>query len=329
MTASREIAIDIGGTWFRVMDGDQTHAIPSPSRLNHPLTPAADLYRQLIGLILDFAPQAGSVAISLGAATDDVTMQVVGSGPLWGDWRPPHSLYETLIRARPDLSWAIFNDVSCALAHFSTTVDPAQASHIGFLTVSSGIALRIADLDRGSITVDAAGMQGEVGHLPLPTGLRDDVSYGLDCECGGRNHVASASSGPGIRRVSLRLGITEFTTDWFSHALDQGDARAHRLLDITTEPIACLLRTIWTTQPWIGALAVGGGVPESIHSHYDAALRTHLSTTTGYTTLPPETWDPGLRVLSRHDHISNMRGAQLLARQHLTIRKARARPHAT
>lgn len=327
MTIPSDIAIDIGGTWFRVMEGDQHHKVPTPSRLNEPATPTPDLYRRLVDMILAAAPSAGTVAISLGAATDDVDGHLLGSGPLWGDWQPPHNLHETLEHARPDLSWSIFNDVSCALAHFSSTVDSAQISHIGFLTVSSGIALRIADRSSGTILVDSAGMQGEVGHLPLPARRYDDLTVGLPCECGGQDHIASVSSGPGIRRTAERLGIRGFTTEWFIQALDEQDEHAQRLLDVATEPIAELLRTLWTTQPWLGVLGIGGGVAESMPDQYDRALRLHLASGTGYSALASQTWESGLKVLSRDDRISNLRGAQLLAQGYLLIKRAKTLTH--
>ena len=330
MRPGADVAIDIGGTWFRVREAGQvTRRMRTPSRLNHPAAPAPELFRRLVALILDHAPRTGRVAISLGAATDDVAKRLIGSGPLWGDWRPVEDIQTVLESARSDLSWFIFNDVSCALADFSTTVDPALTSHVGFLTVSSGIALRIADLDNRIIPVDEAGMQGEVGHLPLPVTSSTDLTTGLRCECGGRGHLASVASGPGIRRVSERLGMDAFSIEWFIGALDRQDERAHAILDAATEPIAELIRALWTTQPWIGVLGVGGGVPESIPVHYRNALRTHLAAATGYTALSAAIWTSGLRVLSAQDHISNLRGAQLLAQGHLTITRAKAQEYGT
>lgn len=327
MTIPSDIAIDIGGTWFRVMEGEEHGKVLTPSRLNEPTTPAPDLYRRLIDMILAAAPSMGTVAISLGAATDDVEGRLLGSGPLWGDRQPPHNMYETLEHARPDLSWSIFNDVSCALAHFSSSIESVQTSHIGFLTVSSGIALRVADRSSGTIFVDAAGMQGEVGHLPLTARRHDTLTAGLPCECGGQDHIASVSSGPGIRRTAERLGVRGFTTEWFIQALDEKNENAKRILEAATEPIAALLRTVWTTQPWLGVLGIGGGVAESIPHHYDRAIRQHLASETGYAVLTPQVWESGLKVLSTEDRVSNLRGAQLLAQGYLLIKRAKTFTH--
>ncbi|AXL12571.1 hypothetical protein DXT68_10750 [Microbacterium foliorum] len=88
-----------------------------------------------------------------------------------------------------------------------------------------------------------------------------------------------------------------------------------------------MLRTLWTTQPWLGVLGIGGGVAESMPDHYDRALRQHLASGSGYSALAPQTWDSGLKVLSSDDRISNLRGAQLLAQGYLLIKRAKTLTH--
>ncbi|MFV4912412.1 ROK family protein [Microbacterium lacticum] len=323
MTSSNHIAIDIGGTWLRVQDGEALRKAPTPSLLNHPSADPQELYERLIDQILNAAPPDAIVSISLGAATDDVAGHVIGSGPLWGGWRPPRDLLDTLRRTRPDVTWSLFNDVSCGLAHFSSTVDTKQISHIGYLTISSGIALRIADLDTRTIVVDSSGMQGEVGHLPLSAVSLGEAAVPVPCECGGVNHIASVSSGPGIQRIAEGLGMRDFTPDRLTRALDARDPRALEILATATEPVAALIRIIWTIQPSIGLLGIGGGVIEAISDHYDRALRSHLLTGSGYSGLPRETWETGLQVLSGENSVSALRGARLLAQGYFHITKAR------
>ncbi|MGQ3383224.1 ROK family protein [Glutamicibacter sp. TV12E] len=320
--------MDIGGTWFRVLDNGIQQKTPSPSKLNKPTTPSPELYRRLVEKILDAAPSAGTVAISLGAATDDVENRILGSGPLWGNWTPPHDLLQALERERPDLNWSVFNDVSCSLAHFAKNYGNSETRHIGFLTVSSGIALRIANLESGTIVVDSSGTQGEVGHLRLPLHRDTRTVQGLTCECGGEDHIASVSSGPGIRRSAEALNMPDFTPEGFVDALNQRNDKAQKLLDTVTAPIAELLRTVWTVKPEVGLIGIGGGVPEALSEHYDQALRRHLSQDAGYASLDPRIWEQGFRTLSAENPVSNLQGAQLLAQGYLLIKKSRTLTHA-
>ncbi|MFE7506916.1 ROK family protein [Promicromonospora sp. NPDC057488] len=321
------VRVDVGGTWIRTESDGVLRRSPAPSRINHPGVPAPVLVDRLVEHLVSVAPAAGGqVVVSLGAAMDDVTGTVRGSGPLWGDWLMDRDLLGVLRRARPDVVWHVFNDVTCGLADFADAVPREAGASAGYLTISSGIGLKIADLGTRTVRVDENGLQGEVGHLPavLPPEL---AGLGhLPCECGGVGHVASVSSGPGIARVAAALGIGAYTTEWFRQAVDAGDEGAHTLLAVVTRPVAEVLRTIWVIQPWVVVVGIGGGVVEGVGGHYRTALLRHLRGAGSYAAGPADAWEHRVRLLDRPG-ADVLRGAQLLAEGALVVTRAQEADH--
>ncbi|GAA0458100.1 ROK family protein [Streptomyces olivaceiscleroticus] len=281
-------AADIGGTWVRLRTGGQdapVERLPSPSRLRHPDRSTARLRADMVELLSDRAPAGARAALSFGAAIDHLTGTVYGSAPLWGAESAPYDLAAELRRRRPDVTWHLVNDVTAALLDFAAVHAGPGTRRVAYLTVSSGIALRIADVERTRIPVDARGLQGEVGHLPVPlTDPGADVLAGLPCECGATDHLASIASGPGLTRAAHRLGLpwAEQVADRLPGALAAGDPDARRLLELCAAPVAQLLRTLWCLDPHLDLIGIGGGVAEGLGGHYAAELRRRLAAATSY-----------------------------------------------
>ncbi|MFD6027960.1 ROK family protein [Streptomyces griseoluteus] len=281
-------AADIGGSWVRMRDGGQqapAERLPSPSRLRHPDRPVHQLRAEMLQLLSDRVPAGARAVLSFGAAIDHLTGSVYGSAPLWGDESAPYDLAADLRRRRPDVTWQLVNDVTAALLDFAATHARPGTRRIAYLTVSSGIGLRIADLERTRIPVDSGGLQGEVGHLPVPLSEPGaEVLAGLPCECGATDHLASVASGPGMVRAALRLGLADAgrLPEWLPGALAAGDPGARRLLELCTAPVAHLLRTLWCLDPHLDLVGVGGGVVEGLGGHYAAEIRRRLATATSY-----------------------------------------------
>ncbi|MFF2863692.1 ROK family protein [Streptomyces rubiginosohelvolus] len=281
-------AADVGGTWVRTRARDRgctTRRTRSPSRLNHPGRDVALLRADMVELLCAQAPPGARAALSFGAAVDHLTGQVYGSAPLWGAEAEPYDLLADLRLRRPDVTWSLVNDVTAALVDFTDRHARPGTRRVGYLTVSSGIALRVADLERGRIPVDGWGLQGEVGHLPAMFTHPDPRLSGLPCDCGAPGHLASFASGPGIARVAERLGQAErggHPQEWLPDALDQGDAAARRLLRRCVEPVVNLLRALWCADPHLDLLGLGGGVVEGLGAHYADAVREGLAEATSY-----------------------------------------------
>ncbi|KPH97921.1 ROK family protein [Actinobacteria bacterium OK074] len=316
--ASGTVGIDVGGTWLRIRTDGGTERRPAPSLLNHPGRSTAELTDMLLDALLPTAPPGGRVVVSLGAAMNDATSRVYGSAPLWGDVRLRRDLVGELRRRRPDADWYVHNDVTCALADFAASVAAEGHRHVGYLTVSSGIALKVADLPARRIVVDGNGLQGEVGHLDtsVPAGFPQLLD--LPCECGGTGHVASLASGPAVPRVAHALGMSAFEPTAFAARLADRDPEAAVLLRVITYPVAQLVRWLWTTQPLLDLVGIGGGVAEGLTGHFERALHEHLEGRTNYSDGAGPRDRGAIRVL-RPGAVDPIRGAQRMADRFLDV----------
>ncbi|MBO1419185.1 ROK family protein [Streptomyces sp. FH025] len=313
-----DVGVDVGGTWLRIRSGDATERRPAPSLLNHPRLSTDELTELLLAELLGAAPaDGGRVVVSLGAAMDDRSGRVHGSAPLWGEARMERDLVGELRARRPGVGWYVHNDVTCALADFAASVAHEGHRQVGYLTVSSGIALKTADLRTRGLAVDANGLQGEVGHLQTAVPAHLPQLLGLPCECGGTGHLASVSSGPAIARVAEALGAPGFRADAFADRLAAGDPEAAALLAAVTFPVAQLVRWLRATHPLLDLVGIGGGVAEGLGPHYEGALRAQLADSSGYFEGGAPS-GPEVRVL-RPGEVEPIRGAQRMADGFLTV----------
>ncbi len=316
-------AADLGGTWLRIRrraDGTVERR-PAPSLLNFPATPVDELRARLVDSLTRAAPPAATAAISCGAALDHTTGVLYGSGPLWGPTDEPYDLAGALRRARPDVTWTLVNDLTAGLADFVHRRAGSGARRAAYLTVSSGIALRTADLRDRTIPVDENGLQGEVGHLPAASPI--DAGDPLVCECGVAGHVAAYSSGPGIERLAHRIGAEPGAARWLSAALGAGDPRAQRILRAAVAPIAGLLRAAWCLDPHLDVVGIGGGVVDGIGAPYRTALLAQLGNATGYADRGfSRRWLDRRLVFCTAGDVDCLRGAELMRDDFLTVAPA-------
>ncbi|MES5823337.1 ROK family protein [Streptomyces sp. RG80] len=320
-----EVAVDLGGTWLRIRNGSgETVRLPAPSVLNQPGEDPAALLEQLIETLADAAPAHARVAMSCGAAMDEEQGVLHGSGPLWGGGPDrPVPLRALLTARRPDVRWHLFNDVTAGLASFVERFALPHHRRVVYVTVSSGIALRTADLDERSVPVDAHGIQGEVGHLRAVSTAPDAVRA-LDCPCGGTGHVAAVSAGPALPHVAAALGIAhpERIRDELPDRLRSGDPAAHRLLSTVVEPVAEIVRTVRCLDPRIDLIGIGGGYAEGLGDPYRAELVRQVSEVRSYADRDtgPDRAAPWLR-LCRPGEVDPMAGAVALSHGRLTVTK--------
>ncbi|TDD48043.1 ROK family protein [Kribbella antibiotica] len=276
-------AADVGGTWVRMRAGSvgaPVERLRSPSILNHPGRSVEKLRADMVELLCHAAPADSQAAISFGAAIDHLTGTVFGSAPLWGAEATPYDMGAELRDRRPDVAWQLVNDVTAAVVDFAAEQSRPGVRRVGYLTLSSGIGMRIADLERMRIPVDGNGLQGEVGHLPVMSSSPE--LRGLLCECGAPDHFASIASGPGIARVAERLGLKTEIPEWLPEALAAADPQAQRLLELCVEPVAQMLRTMWCLDPHLDLIGLGGGVVEGLGAHYSDELCRQLGQATSY-----------------------------------------------
>ncbi|GAA1507107.1 ROK family protein [Sphaerisporangium rubeum] len=288
------VVLDVGGTHFRwatwSRDGGlgQIRQVPTPSVANGTAGPVEELRARLVAMMAEAVPHGGVAGVSFGAALDHRSGTVYASAPLWGACTRPFDLMGALSAARPDVRWHVVNDVTAALRHLAAGPVGRDRRKLLLVTVSTGVACRVLDLRSGLIPVDGCGLQGEIGHLPAATSVAGGPVE-LCCDCGGSNHVASFSSGPGLRRLAGVLrdrdprgwdagplaGPAPFGQALVS-ALDAGDPVAGELTRAATSPMADVTRTALCLDPELDMVAFTGGVATALGGHYRAALLGHL-----------------------------------------------------
>jgi predicted NBD/HSP70 family sugar kinase len=283
---TQAIAMDIGGTWFRsarvgadgqVMD---RRSAPALSARNHPGKTALELQDALVTYLIaearhhaGQAPGCCTVGISMGAALDHRTGVIWNSGPLWGACNIPFDLGSALRRHSPEFKWHVTNDVSAALLALVAQNEQPGGSDVCYITVSTGIAARIWSARAGGIVVDdIAGMQGEIGHLPVTAEFRGRVLH-LTCDCGGAQHLNAVSSGRGMvsvlqhvldchPEIARGLGLVlggDFAAE-IKAALERDAPYARDLLSTCLRPLAQVILSILTCNPAIARIHFGGGV---------------------------------------------------------------------
>ncbi|MDO6589135.1 hypothetical protein DS901_04235 [Loktanella sp. D2R18] len=288
--AGQAIAMDIGGTWFRSArvgaDGglSDRRSAPALSARNHPEKTAADLRAALFSYLVaearhhaDRAPGIGAVGVSMGAAMHHRTGVIWNSGPLWGACSDPFDLGSALRQRAPEFDWHVTNDVSAALLALVTGDGHPVVSDTCYITVSTGIAARIWSARAGGIVIDdIAGLQGEIGHLPVTATFRGRV-LPLTCDCGGAHHLNAVSSGRGMEAVlehvrethpgiahglGLAQGGDHITA--FGTALDRDAHFAHDILSTCLRPLAQVVLTMIAANPAIARIHFGGGVLDGL-----------------------------------------------------------------
>ncbi|MET9491147.1 ROK family protein [Nocardia sp. NPDC006630] len=292
------IVHDIGGTWWRSAIVDANGALTHPVRYpavtragtgRHPSTLRELLVRYLLDrtwTLLARYPGVRRVGISLGAAINATTGQVMASAPLWGDALDPFDLRAVLTAAEPGLIWCVASDVTCLVVAIAAQGEvQAQGWRcLTGVTVSTGIAARTIDVASGVVLVDPIhGIQGEIGHLPAlsppPPGT---VAAELICDCGATGHIAAISSGAAIERNLAQLSSILDVTDSpnppmpllarLHTALQNESASAAAFLDASTAPVALGLLYLLTIDPRVDHVYVTGGVVDMLGEHWMASL---------------------------------------------------------
>ncbi|MEU1054395.1 ROK family protein [Streptomyces sp. NPDC005876] len=323
--------IDVGGTYLRRATWSPGRGVrevtrrPSPGMRTHPGEPVPALQRRMADALCEaVGPRETVAGVSFGAALDHRGGTVYASAPLWGGHSGSFDLLGAVRERRPEVRWHIVNDVTAALLHAASAPHRREHRKLLLATVSTGVACRTLDLRTGTVPVDGAGLQGEIGHLPanpataaapaIP-GATGAATVPADsevptpgapgtvpvCDCGRPGHVAAYASGPGINRLAAlarerdpgrwagselgrRTGEGQEFEAALRAALDAGDALARDLLATATAPMADVLRTALCLDPEIDEAVLTGGVVHGLGRHYREALLGHLDRTGLYLT---------------------------------------------
>lgn len=327
------IVFDIGGTWFRsgiyTQNGSLINLSKQPAKnyKNTSFKTMNELQETLIIYIKDEVTRLKKVfpkknisyiAIAMGAALNAHNGFILNSGPLWGPDCLPFDLYNNLIQVIPRTHISIINDVSAGLLYEATQDNNKSFSKIMLVTISTGIACRIFELQKESIPVDRIhGLQGEIGHLPIRFSYKHKDMM-LKCDCGGKNHLNAFCSGRGIEKVIQLVRSKKISFADFIQAVQKDDKFAKNILNTITKPLADMLLLIFTLDPQIEKVIFTGGVIHSLKKHYIHSLLYNLNKIGMYqiTSRDPKFFEKRL-FISKNDDKSNLIGAALSLRYKL------------
>ncbi len=300
------IVFDIGGTWFRsaVLSGNVVRFKFKKEAINfknYPEKTIEELHNGLVEYFIDntnrLKEKAGingevTVGISMGAAMNGRTGEILNSGPIWGKKSKPFNLLEALDQKQKDTNWVVLNDVTAGLIRHVSGLSKGNYSRIMLITVSTGIAARTYDNKTNEIPLTQEhGLQGEIGHIPVHFTFRDRTIE-LFCDCGGKNHLNAFSSGRGIESVlntlanlnkgeysTSLLSQTNFKTSFenFIIAIEKKDKFALEVLNSVTFPLAQILVNAFTIDASIDIVLLTGGVVHSLKDNYAESLLDNLS----------------------------------------------------
>lgn len=333
---------DIGGTWFRsgvyAKDSGLTHLSKAPA-YNYKNTPYDKVVELQLKLVDYLVEQVRSyqgenidiqgASISMGAALNGHTGEVLNSGPLWGPECEPFDLLGQLQEKMPEIDWLVINDVSAALLRHVNDPEYENAKRVNLITVSSGIACRTYDQKGRYVPLNKDGIQGEIGHIPIHLSLFGEAIT-ESCDCGGVNHLNAFVSGRGITKILHRLSTSETSsikdsrlvnqlsgleeTDLnktFFNMLNADDPEAVKVLDQVTFPIAEMIIYMLTIDAEIEKIIMTGGVVHAAEERYMKSLLANLEKIGLYQTSDPSTFFKETVKLGVNDDNSGLLGAAI------------------
>lgn len=299
------IVFDIGGTWFRgaVLSKDSIRFKSKMAAINfknHPEKTIEELHDELVQYFISETANLKkkadikgkvTVGISMGAALNGFTGEILNSGPLWGIKSKPLDLLQELNLKQADINWTILNDVTAGLIRHTSSLEDNNLSRIMLITISTGIAARTYDKKTDEVPLTREyGVQGEIGHIPIHFSFRDNTIE-LFCDCGGKNHLNAFSSGRGIENVLkaisslhpneyseslLSKGTTQVPFEKFISAIQKNDTFALEILDAVTYPLAQILINAFTIDASLDLVLLTGGVIHSLKEIYLESLLKNL-----------------------------------------------------
>jgi 3-dehydroquinate synthetase/predicted NBD/HSP70 family sugar kinase len=304
------IAFDLGGTSFRsallTRDGSlsSAHRIPSLNCRSMPGRSADAIVDEIAVYIADtvksfrhcsgLAEKHSAIAISMGAALNAHTGEILGSGPILGEGSPSLDLCSAIRQHLNGASITIVNDVTASLIAHSRIASLRHARRLALITVSTGIASRVLTCSVPHVPVDPVlGTQGEIGHHRIAFSL-DGNPLSLKCSCGGIDHLNAFASGQGIKGVldrarevfaqkfrnsRLNNGDRRFdgTLDVLADGLENGDLLSKKILKAITLPIAEAIKWHFMLDPEIDKLILTGGVCFLLRDFYLPSVLENLA----------------------------------------------------
>ncbi len=342
MKDSNIAVFDIGGTWFRSgvyikgSDLAELSKAPAYNYKNTPYDKVVELQLKLVDYLVEQVQSYQSkgidiqgASISMGAALNGHTGEILNSGPLWGPECEPFDLLEQLQKRMPEINWLVINDVSAALLRHVNDPEYQKAKRVNLITVSSGIACRTYDQKGHYVPLNKDGIQGEIGHIPIHFSLFGEIIT-EDCDCGGANHLNAFVSGRGITKILRRLlnsktspisdthlfnklqnlEETELNKAFFD-VLNEDDPEAVKVLDQVTFPIAEMIINTFTIDAEVEKVIMTGGVVHAAEDRYMKSLLVNLEKIGLYQTTDQTAFFKDAVRLGVNDDNSGLLGAAI------------------
>lgn len=302
------VTFDIGGTSFRSgfvgRDGRLTSVQRTPS-INYRSMPGisgGDIVNEIAAYIASTTKSCWysshssqsrpAVAISMGAALNAHTGEILGSGPILGQDSSTFDLELAIRRHFDDVHITVVNDVTASLIAHSRMPNLLRARRLALITVSTGIASRTLNCSVPHVPVDAVlGTQGEIGHHRISFSV-EGLPLSLKCSCGGLDHMNAFVSGEGIKHVLSRLrGMwpdqllslhpdsmePHVSLDVLADGLASNDPLSNRLLRAFTAPVAEGIKWHFMLDPEIDKLILTGGVCFRLRDYYLSSVLENLN----------------------------------------------------
>jgi glucokinase len=301
------IAFDVGGTHIRCIvvdaegellefDKDRISSVPLGASLEEVARALVETIGQYADRVAPWVASDSPIAVSVpGPVTRDGV--VLTAAPLFADTCAEFPLGR-LVSERTGRSCHVVNDVSAATWYLSNRI-PVERFLV--VTVSSSIGSKVFDRSRRFSVLDDTGYAGEIGHVTVDAS--DDAPL---CDCGGRGHLSSFSSGRGVERWARTVAQTDDATfrRSLAHELSEGrgahltneehivpavlagDDWAIGVVRRCTYPLAHMLRTIAVTNA-VERVAVIGGFAASLGPRYLDILQEALDENRDFAILEP------------------------------------------
>jgi len=258
------LAIDLGGTWFRVAaisrGGDVVARLQRPTAAQRA---AEEVVRDLCAGVREIRDQVTNRQIvGLGVSAPgplDPEAGVIIEAPGLPQWR--NVPLTRLLEEELGLSVALGNDANLAALGEARCGAGRGAAHLVYLTVSTGVGGgMIVD---GRLLLGVRGLAGESGHMNI-------WPDGAPCGCGNRGCLEAYASGAGLVRLAHDAIAAGRPTELVAHgadlravdiaeSADRGDPLARELFHQAGTALGIGVRNLLHLfNP--SAVVIGGGV---------------------------------------------------------------------
>jgi C7-cyclitol 7-kinase len=295
----KTIAVDVGGTNFRIgifdkkLGIDDVRRLKTPNFINHSVLPIDNLQKLLVEMLTDQIKAyrkkynfINSIGLSFPAAitSEGITHKVP---TIWGAEGANYPLHERLNNCIPDVKWVIANDITAAANRYGRMQKYKTVDYLCVITVSSGIGSKVYDVQSKKVILDKMSFGGELGHVQYDLSKKSPI-----CDCGGRGHIACFSSGRAVERtarimakkapdkfIQSLLGKLcqepeKITNHKFVEAAQLHDKFTLSILDKTTFPLAYSMSYL-SGSIGVGKFIMTGGFALNLGESY---IDTHAFT---------------------------------------------------